>query len=58
MKYASSVSRTIATLLEGASDPDPEQFGKTTEEELSQAGILQVIYSKTLRGASMTIGLR
>lgn len=42
MQYSASVASNIGILLEGASDPDPDQFGRTTEEEMGQSGFLQV----------------
>lgn len=42
MRYAATVANNINCLLDGASDPDPEEFGHTTEEERSLSGCVQV----------------
>ncbi|KAM1041640.1 hypothetical protein ACFX2I_030769 [Malus domestica] len=39
MLYAASISNHVATLIDGAADPAPEQWGKTTMEEQSESGI-------------------
>ncbi|XP_016648479.1 PREDICTED: dynamin-related protein 5A isoform X1 [Prunus mume] len=39
MLYAASISNHVATLIDGAADPAPEQWGKTTFEEQSESGI-------------------
>eukprot|EP00210_Caulerpa_lentillifera_P005392 g5154.t1 len=38
MQYAAIVATNINCLLDGASDPDPENFGHTTEKERSLCG--------------------
>ncbi|XP_071736666.1 dynamin-related protein 5A-like [Rutidosis leptorrhynchoides] len=39
MLFASSICNHLGALIDGAADPDPEQWGKTTEEERSESGI-------------------
>ncbi|CAN1345141.1 Dynamin-related protein 5A, partial [Linum perenne] len=39
MLYAASLSNHLRALIDGAADPAPEQWGKTTQEELSQSGL-------------------
>uniref|UniRef100_A0A7N0UP39 Dynamin-type G domain-containing protein n=1 Tax=Kalanchoe fedtschenkoi TaxID=63787 RepID=A0A7N0UP39_KALFE len=39
MLYATSISNHVGALIDGAADPAPEQWGKTTEEERSESGI-------------------
>ncbi|KAL9996349.1 putative dynamin GTPase [Helianthus debilis subsp. tardiflorus] len=39
MSFASSICNHVGALLDGAADPDPEQWGKTTEEEKSECGM-------------------
>ncbi|XWS10009.1 hypothetical protein CRYUN_Cryun39dG0038700 [Craigia yunnanensis] len=39
MMHAASISNHVGVLIDGAADPAPEQWGKTTEEERSQSGI-------------------
>ncbi|KAK3426999.1 hypothetical protein EUGRSUZ_F03311 [Eucalyptus grandis] len=39
MIYAASISNHVGALLDGAADPAPEQWGKTTIEEQSQSGV-------------------
>ncbi|KAE9616993.1 putative dynamin GTPase [Lupinus albus] len=39
MLYAASISNNVGSLIDGAADPSPEQWGKTTIEERSQCGI-------------------
>ncbi|KAK8643801.1 hypothetical protein V6N13_013078 [Hibiscus sabdariffa] len=39
MMYAASISNHVGVLIDGAADPSPEQWGKTTEEERSESGI-------------------
>ncbi|KAF6155851.1 hypothetical protein GIB67_039182 [Kingdonia uniflora] len=39
MMHAASISSHIGALIDGAADPAPEQWGKTTPEELSESGI-------------------
>ncbi|KAL0320663.1 UNVERIFIED_CONTAM: Dynamin-related protein 5A, partial [Sesamum radiatum] len=39
MLHAASICSHLEALLEGAADPAPEQWGKTTEEERSTSGI-------------------
>ncbi|KAI9085877.1 hypothetical protein K1719_031954 [Acacia pycnantha] len=39
MLYAASISNHVGALIDGAADPSPEQWGKTTAEEQSQSGI-------------------
>ncbi|KAI5420408.1 dynamin-related protein 5A [Lathyrus oleraceus] len=39
MLCAASISNHVGALIDGASDPSPEQWGKTTAEERSQSGI-------------------
>ncbi|XP_030549718.1 dynamin-related protein 5A isoform X2 [Rhodamnia argentea] len=39
MIYTASISNHVGALLDGAADPAPEQWGKTTIEEQSQSGV-------------------
>ncbi|KAF8409233.1 hypothetical protein HHK36_005307 [Tetracentron sinense] len=39
MLHAASISSHVGALIDGAADPAPEQWGKTTEEEQSESGI-------------------
>ncbi|XP_023523453.1 dynamin-related protein 5A [Cucurbita pepo subsp. pepo] len=39
MLYTASISNHVSALIEGAADPAPEQWGKTTMEEQSGSGI-------------------
>ncbi|XP_024627512.1 dynamin-related protein 5A isoform X2 [Medicago truncatula] len=39
MLCAASISNHVGALIDGAADPSPEQWGKTTVEERSQSGI-------------------
>nr|XP_043626693.1 dynamin-related protein 5A-like [Erigeron canadensis] len=39
MLFASSICNHVGVLIDGAADPDPEQWGKTTEEEKSESGL-------------------
>lgn len=39
MMYAASISTHVGALIDGAADPAPEQWGKSTEEEQSESGI-------------------
>ncbi|XVF18826.1 hypothetical protein REPUB_Repub11eG0056400 [Reevesia pubescens] len=39
MMHAASISNHVGVLIDGAADPAPEQWGKTTEEERSESGI-------------------
>ncbi|KAK2968440.1 hypothetical protein RJ640_004446 [Escallonia rubra] len=39
MLHAASVCSHMGALIDGAADPAPEQWGKTTEEEQSESGI-------------------
>ncbi|XP_061370760.1 dynamin-related protein 5A [Gastrolobium bilobum] len=39
MLYSASISNHVGALIDGAADPSPEQWGKTTVEERSQSGI-------------------
>ncbi|KDP20233.1 hypothetical protein JCGZ_08632 [Jatropha curcas] len=39
MLYTASVSNHVGALIDGAADPAPEQWGKTTEEEQSESSI-------------------
>lgn len=39
MLHAASVSNHVASLIDGAADPSPELWGKTTQEEQSESGI-------------------
>eukprot|EP00897_Mesotaenium_endlicherianum_P009499 jgi/Mesen1/8578/ME000497S07977 len=39
MLFAASVSHHVVSLLEGSSDPDPREWGRTSEEERSASGI-------------------
>ncbi|KAK1416772.1 hypothetical protein QVD17_25888 [Tagetes erecta] len=39
MLFASSICNHVGTLIDGAVDPDPELWGKTTEEEKSESGM-------------------
>ncbi|KAK4795560.1 hypothetical protein SAY86_027886 [Trapa natans] len=38
MLYTASISNHVEALIDGAADPAPEQWGKTTAEEQSQSG--------------------
>ncbi|KAK1414313.1 hypothetical protein QVD17_30057 [Tagetes erecta] len=40
MLFASSICNHMGALIDGAADPDPEQWGKTTEEEKSESGMV------------------
>ncbi|XP_071689091.1 dynamin-related protein 5A-like [Rutidosis leptorrhynchoides] len=40
MLFASSICNHVVALMDGAADPDPEQWGKTTIEEKSESGTL------------------
>ncbi|XP_076943792.1 dynamin-related protein 5A-like [Bidens hawaiensis] len=40
MMFTSSICNHMGALIDGAADPDPEQWGKTTEEEKSESGML------------------
>ncbi|KAD2394462.1 hypothetical protein E3N88_41439 [Mikania micrantha] len=40
MLFASSICNHMGALIDGSGDPDPEQWGKTTEEEKSESGII------------------
>lgn len=39
MMFASSICNHVGELIDGAADPDPEQWGRTTEEEKSESGM-------------------
>ncbi|KAK9048763.1 hypothetical protein SSX86_032270 [Deinandra increscens subsp. villosa] len=39
MLFTSSICNHVGALIDGAADPDPEQWGKTTEEEKSESGL-------------------
>ncbi|KAI3702844.1 hypothetical protein L6452_28597 [Arctium lappa] len=39
MLFASAICNHLGALIDGAADPDPEQWGRTTEEERSESGI-------------------
>ncbi|XVF18825.1 hypothetical protein REPUB_Repub11eG0056300 [Reevesia pubescens] len=39
MMHAASISKQVRVLIDGAADPAPEQWGKTTDEERSESGI-------------------
>ncbi|XP_017244461.1 dynamin-related protein 5A isoform X1 [Daucus carota subsp. sativus] len=39
MLHAAAICNHVGDLIEGAADPCPEQWGKTTEEEKSESGI-------------------
>ncbi|KAA8526824.1 hypothetical protein F0562_008947 [Nyssa sinensis] len=39
MLHAASICNHVGALIDGAADPAPEQWGKTTEEEQSESGI-------------------
>ncbi|XP_015583690.1 dynamin-related protein 5A isoform X2 [Ricinus communis] len=39
MLHTASISNHVGALIDGAADPAPEQWGKTTEEEQSESGI-------------------
>ncbi|KAI4333658.1 hypothetical protein L6164_018438 [Bauhinia variegata] len=39
MLYAASISNHVGALIDGAADPSPEQWGRTTAEEQSESGI-------------------
>ncbi|KAK6946709.1 Dynamin, N-terminal [Dillenia turbinata] len=39
MLHAASISNHVVTLIDGAADPPPEHWGRTTEEEKSESGI-------------------
>ncbi|KAG7953614.1 hypothetical protein I3843_12G117800 [Carya illinoinensis] len=39
MLYAASISNHVGALIDGAADPAPEQWGKTTVEEQSESGL-------------------
>ncbi|KAJ8616607.1 hypothetical protein MRB53_035979 [Persea americana] len=39
MLHAASISSQVGALIEGAADPDPEQWGKTTAEEQLESGV-------------------
>ncbi|GAV72308.1 Dynamin_N domain-containing protein, partial [Cephalotus follicularis] len=39
MLHTASISNHVGALIDGAADPAPEQWGKTTIEELSESGI-------------------
>ncbi|CAI0381978.1 unnamed protein product [Linum tenue] len=39
MLYAASLSNHLRALIDGAADPAPEQWGKTTQEEQSESGL-------------------
>ncbi|XP_078428268.1 dynamin related protein 5A [Wolffia australiana] len=39
MLHVASICDHVGSLIEGAADPAPEQFGKTTEEEKTESGI-------------------
>ncbi|KAB2098579.1 hypothetical protein ES319_A01G247900v1 [Gossypium barbadense] len=39
MMHAAYISNHVGVLIDGAADPSPEQWGKTTEEERSESGL-------------------
>ncbi|KAK9049083.1 hypothetical protein SSX86_031950 [Deinandra increscens subsp. villosa] len=39
MMFASSICNHVGALIDGAADPDPEQWGRTTDEEKSESGM-------------------
>nr|GEW82244.1 dynamin-related protein 5A [Tanacetum cinerariifolium] len=39
MLFASSICNHVGAVIDGAADPDPEQWGRTTEEEKSESGM-------------------
>ncbi|XP_076923662.1 dynamin-related protein 5A-like [Bidens hawaiensis] len=39
MLFASSICNHVGALIDGSADPDPEQWGKTTDEEKSESGM-------------------
>ncbi|KAK9077486.1 hypothetical protein SSX86_005823 [Deinandra increscens subsp. villosa] len=39
MLFASAICNHLGALIDGAADPDPQQWGRTTEEEKSESGI-------------------
>ncbi|ERN20483.1 dynamin-related protein 5A [Amborella trichopoda] len=39
MLHAACLSRHVGALIDGAADPPPEEWGKTTDEERSESGI-------------------
>ncbi|KAI7746674.1 hypothetical protein M8C21_018286, partial [Ambrosia artemisiifolia] len=39
MLFASSICNHMGALIDGTADPDPEQWGKTTDEEKSESGM-------------------
>ncbi|RWR96236.1 dynamin-related protein 5A [Cinnamomum micranthum f. kanehirae] len=41
MLHAASISSQVGALIEGAADPDPEQWGKTTAEEQLESGAFE-----------------
>ena len=42
MRFASVVSNGVQQLLEGSTDPDPQQHGMTTDEERIASRLTQV----------------
>ncbi|XP_076882953.1 dynamin-related protein 5A-like [Bidens hawaiensis] len=39
MLFASSICNHVGALIDGSADPDPEQWGRTTDEEKSESGM-------------------
>nr|XP_043630910.1 dynamin-related protein 5A-like [Erigeron canadensis] len=39
MLFASAICNHLGALIDGAADPDPEQWGRTTEQERSDSGL-------------------
>lgn len=39
MLYAAAMARHVGALIDGAADPDPEEWGKKTDEERSESGV-------------------
>ncbi|GLJ31047.1 hypothetical protein SUGI_0621300 [Cryptomeria japonica] len=41
MIHAAAIARHVGELIDGAADPDPEEWGRTTDEERSESGVGQ-----------------
>ncbi|KAH9322298.1 hypothetical protein KI387_016937, partial [Taxus chinensis] len=41
MIHAAGIARHVGELIDGAADPDPEEWGKTTNEERSESGVFK-----------------
>lgn len=39
MIHAAAMARHVGALIDGAADPDPEEWGRTTDEERSESGV-------------------